>query len=289
MIHQIFDQLKDKYGNFYPVRLTGGYTNETFLLKGVQPLLVAKVSRTHNKDVQNEINCLRLMEESGAAPKFYELVNSNVCQITLMEYRKGENGQSILDHNEMERTKELYKKLGKSLAKSVHSKKYNTSPFGIRKCNLQELNLYLDFVPEVLRNESKEILESINDRKEKWVLTHGDYGIHNVLFTKDNAVTILDWEWGEWASPLTDIGWICWFTKLHYPEYANMLNRLFLEEYTQNNDIPLARESLKAYCVYKVWKVLDRVKNGSVEARQEWVRRLQWTIETDIFNPGSDY
>jgi thiamine kinase-like enzyme len=274
--------LTDKYGDFTPVRLTGGYTNETFILNGTRPLLVVKVANSFNDDMQNEINCLSITEQTGVVPKVYDFIQANHVQITVMEYREGTNGQTILDNNDLERTKELYKSLGKSLSESIHSRKYNFTSNGIRECDLHELNLNLDFVPEILIQNSKEILGKINDTKEEWVLTHGDYGMHNVLYTANNSLTVLDWEWSEWANPFTDIGWVCWFTKLHYPEHANLLNSLFIEEYKSNTLVLLSSEKLKAYCVYKVWKVLNKVKNAPQEVQQEWIRRLKWTIETDV-------
>jgi len=275
--------LEDKYGDFTPVRLTGGYTNETFLLNGTNPLLVVKVANSFNEDIQNEINCLKMAQETGIVPKIYDLIKTNSHQITVMEYRKGTNGQSILDNKDIERTKELYKSIGKLLSKYIHSIKYNFSSNGIKECNLLELNLNLDFVPDTLINNSKEILREIKDTKEEWVLVHGDYGMHNVLYTDNNNLTVLDWEWSEWANPLTDIGWVCWFTKLHYPEHADILNHLFIEEYKKHNVVHLSPKILKAYCVYKVWKVLHKVKNAPLEVQQEWIRRLKWTLETDIY------
>ncbi|MBM7619975.1 thiamine kinase-like enzyme [Bacillus tianshenii] len=276
------EHLMDKYGDFIPVRLSGGYTNETFLLKGTRPPLVAKVANSFNQDIQNEINCLTLNQETGVVPKVYDFIEAENFQISVMEYREGTNGQFILDNNDLERTKDLYKILGKSLSENIHSRKYNFNSNGIKECDLDTLNFNLDFVPESLIQFSKEILEKINDTKEEWVLTHGDYGMHNVLYATDNTITVLDWEWSEWANPLTDIGWVCWFTKLHYPEHASLLNSLFIKEYKSNSHVHLSSEKLKAYCVYKVWKVLNKVKDGPQEVLEEWVKRLKWTIETDV-------
>jgi thiamine kinase-like enzyme len=200
-----------------------------------------------------------------------------------MEYRQGKNGQSILDNNDIERTKELYLILGSSLSNSVHTRKYNFASYGIRQSNVNKINLNLDFVPEILVHKSKDILRKVNDDPKEWVLTHGDYGIHNALYTDRKTLTILDWEWSEWANPLTDIGWLCWFTKLHYPEHANLLNSLFIEEYQLNNLVQLSPEKIKAYCIYKVWKVLNKVNNAPQAVKQEWITRLKWTIETDIY------
>jgi hypothetical protein len=85
------------------------------------------------------------------------------------------------------------------------------------------------------------------------------------------------------VNPLTDIGWVCWFTKLHYPEYADSLISLFIEEYKNYNPVDLSLETLKAYCVYKVWKVLHKVQKSPKDVQEEWIRRLKWTIETDLY------
>jgi aminoglycoside phosphotransferase (APT) family kinase protein len=280
----IKEHLKEKYGDFSLLRLTGGYTNETFLLNDTLHPLVVKVANKSNEDIKNEINCLNLTQETGVTPKIYDVIETDTIQLIVMEYRKGINGQSFLDKKDLERTKELYKSLGTTLAKSIHVIKYNVTSSGIKTCNVNELSLSLDFVPESLIANSNELLQNINDTQEEWVLTHGDFGIHNVLYTDANILTVLDWEWSEWANPLTDIGWVCWFTKLHYPEYADLLNHIFINEYKVNNPIHLSPEVLRAYCIYKVWKVLHKVKKAPQEVQEEWIRRLKWTIETDIFN-----
>ncbi len=285
MINQILEKyLADQFGEFTPVRLTGGYTNQTYLLEGTEPPLVVKIARSNNRDIQNEVNCLKMIEQTGRVPKIYKYIETNELQLTVMEYRKGVNGQSILDDKDPARAKELYKSLGETLATSIHSTKYQFSSHGIVTCDLYELNFDSDFVPESLIYQSKEVLQKIDDSKEDWVLTHGDYGLHNVLATDDHGLTVLDWEWAEWANPLTDVSWVCWFTKLHYPEYAETLNELFLENYIAHHPIDLSDVKLKSYAVYKVWKVLNRLKQAPSNVQEEWVRRLKWTLDTEFLN-----
>lgn len=194
------NHLITKYGDFIPVRLAGGYTNETFLLDGIQPPVVAKVIDTVNDEIENEINCLKLTQETGITPKIYDVMKIDGIQIIIMEYRKGINGQTILDSEDLNIKKELYKSLGQTLAKRIHSKKFHVSG-GIKECNFNELKFNLDFVPDVLINNSKTLLNNIKDRQEEWVLTHGDYGAHNILYTDTQTLTVLDWEWSEWAKP----------------------------------------------------------------------------------------
>lgn len=275
---------KEQYGDFHPVRLNGGYTNDTFLLNGTSPPLVAKVARSYNQDIENEMNSLKLLHDSGISPILYEHKETTNLQITLSEFCEGQNGQSIVDHNDLERTIVLYKKMAATLANSIHSRKYSNDSYGIRKSNMNELNYHLPFVPEVLTEQSRHLLKRVNDLPAKWVLTHGDYGMHNVLLSDADHLTVLDWEWAEWGNPLSDVSWVCWFTNLHYPEYAKSLNPLFIEEYQHYSQTNSTSDELKAYCLYKVWKVLNKLDQSPVEVQQEWVRRLEWTLKTDIFH-----
>lgn len=283
MFDQVVGYLKETYGEFTPVRLTGGYTNETFLLKGTRPPLVAKVAHLSNQDLKNEINTLKTLLDIEIVPQVFDLLEFGQFQIGVMEFRSGINGQSILEKGDLERTKEIYKRLGEALSNSIHTIKYTHAPHGIRECNIYELDLDLDFVPDHLRQASKEILKQIRLNKEEWVLTHGDFGIHNVLISANSKLTVLDWEWAEWADPLTDLCWVCWFTALHYPDYAKTLNILFLEAYQRQQSVDLSTEKVKAYTVYKVWKLLNKVKTATDEVQQEWVRRLDWTLKTELF------
>jgi thiamine kinase-like enzyme len=278
------DRLEHKYGVFTPVQLSGGYTNAAFILEGTDPLVIVKISQTQNEDTTNEINCLRLMEKTGLSPKFYESFSCNESQITVIGYREGKNAQLIMDSGDLARIAEIYKLLGETLAKDIHSNKYSPEFEGIYKSTINGLDFCLPFVPKELQEKSRDMIKGIKDSQEEWVLTHGDFGIHNVLVNSKSELTVLDWEWGEWANPLTDISWVCWFTKLHYPEYASRLNHIFLEEYLKYRPVQMTSKKLTGYCVYKVWKVLKKVEYASSEVQAEWVRRLKWTLETEIFD-----
>lgn len=67
----IEELLTEKYGDFKLVRLTGGYTNETFLLTGSHIPLVIKVAKTINEDIDNELNCLKITHKTGITLKAY--------------------------------------------------------------------------------------------------------------------------------------------------------------------------------------------------------------------------
>ena len=273
---------KEKYGEFTVKKLNGGYTNQTFLLEGTDPLLVAKIASSLNSDIKNEVNCLKLIAKTGLSPVVHDFITSGESFITVMNFLEGTNGQSVLDNDKTERTKELYRQLGKSLAKDIHSERYRFQSEGINESNLQEMDLELSFVPDDLIESSREILFHTKDSKKEWVLTHGDYGIHNVLFTENQGLSVLDWEWAEWANPLADISWVCWFTSLHYPKHSTSLNNLFLKEYQKHSSLSITPEALKGFAVYKVWKVLYRIENAPQSVQKEWTRRLNWTLDTEF-------
>lgn len=284
MIEKIMKELEARYSCSL-VRLAGGYTNLTFLMEGTSPVLVAKVANLSNHDILNEINSLMLIEGLCPAPVILDVVEMNDMRIMVMDYKDGVNGQSILDARDLELAEILYKGIGQLLALQIHSTSFDENPRGIRKSNiatLLESNLLLDFVDDELIKQSIEILSAVDVNKQNWVLTHGDYGLHNILSDEDYNMNVIDWEWSEWGDPINDIAWVCWFTKLHYPEHAHFLNTHFIKSYLLNNPIAITRQQLKASCIYKVWNILYRVDHATKEVQNEWVRRLEWTLHLDF-------
>ena len=265
------------------VQLDGGYTNKTFLLEGTSPLLVAKATGLLYPDTLNEINALRFLEKSRITPIIHDVLEIADMKIVVMEYRAGINGQSILDGGNVDRMKIVYRQLGQFLATRIHLNRLNASDHGVRKSNFEQMKLSLEaeFIPESLIRQSRIVLSSVDDHERNWVLTHGDYGPHNIL-TDDNHFSVLDWEWAEWGNPLNDVAWVCWFTKLHYSEIAPVLNRTFIEAYTSHNPIPITPNQLKASSVYKTWNVINRIHHAAPEVKKEWLRRLAWTLDGDF-------
>lgn len=285
MIEEITEKLKSRFGDIHLTRLTGGYTNLTFLIEGTDPLLVAKVVHFSNQDTINEIKALKLLEETGVTPLLHDVFDTSNMRIVLMEYKKGIHGQSILDSEDSESETILYKIMGRLLALEVHTNHFSKNDMGIRKSNMAMLKaagLDLEYVPVKLVKQAMQLLSNA-ELEEHWVLTHGDYGPHNVLFESRKHVNILDWEWAEWGNPLNDIAWVCWFTRLHYSEKAALLNRAFIDEYIIHNPLSFSSDQIKASCIYKVLNILMRLRNAPVEVQQEWVRRLEWTIHTNIY------
>jgi thiamine kinase-like enzyme len=284
MIDNVMKELESKY-DCRLIRLTGGYTNHSFLMEGTDPLLVAKISSVLNEDTLNEVHCLKLLKESGVSAIVHDVLEISNMRIILMDYKQGVKGQSILDTGDLELAQTLYKRLGHSLALQIHTKSFNSDRHGIRKSNTGQLKaskLEVEFVPDALVRQSSIILSDLDDSEHKWVLTHGDYGPHNILLEADKGLNILDWEWAEWGDPLNDVAWVLWFTKLHYSGVASILNNVFMEEYLLHNPMAISPQKLKACSVYKVWNILYRVLHSPADVQTEWVRRLEWTLNIDF-------
>lgn len=281
-VHLLEKLLKGKYGVFESVRLTGGYTNQTYYLSRITPPLVAKIGNGTSVSLLNEANCLKLLAGSKIAPELYEYIETPEARIILMDYSQGTNGQSILDEQDIATAEHIYIKLAEVLAMDIHSHTYKELQVEITKSNLAELKLDLKFVPDELIHRSRSHINIIMESGDDLVLTHGDYGIHNVLY-EDGSLIVLDWEWAEWGNPLSDISWVCWFTQLHYPRYSKKMNDLFIKEYQRHCSCEISAEKLKAFSVYKVWKVLNKIEDAPIDVQQEWVRRLKWTLN-DFLN-----
>lgn len=88
--------------------------------------------------------------------------------------------------------------VGQYLAVHIHSKCFDSNEKGVRKSNAEQLKiseLDAEFIPAELVKQSNIELSGMDVTERKWVLTHGDYGPHNILIETDHRLNILDWEW----------------------------------------------------------------------------------------------
>ena len=103
------------------------------------------------------------------------------------------------------------------------------------------------FVPEEVLHPSYEARCGIEEIETEWVLTHGDYGAHNVLVTETGAVSVIDCELGEWNHPLSDVANVHFWTHLHFPETARGRCQAFLEGYEARRPLVFSAELLRDY------------------------------------------
>jgi len=114
------------------------------------------------------------------------------------------------------------------------------------------------------------------------VLTHGDYGAHNVLVTETSAVSVIDWEFGEWNHPLNDVASVHFWTHLHFPKTARERCRWFLEGYESQHRLTFSADLLRDYCIYRIWVILLRARGVPDRGKSEWARRLRWALQHDF-------
>jgi aminoglycoside phosphotransferase (APT) family kinase protein len=186
-----------------PVTISG--TNFIYILEGIDPPRVVKIAGLSPDDVRNEYACLRLLAGRdvvawGVAPRPYELLEHAGTCILVMERRQGVNLlETILELNkgDWQQALPLYTRLGTWLATLIHSHAFGGADGGIRMARdamPKAEDMLLDYVPTDLAQTSYALLSSLPQDSAQWVLTHGDYGTHNVLVAADDAPTIFDWE-----------------------------------------------------------------------------------------------
>jgi hypothetical protein len=227
---------------------------------------------------------MKLLQGSCDTPMVQDVLEIHGKRIIIMDCMQGVVAQSIPDNKDWGRAGQIYRNMGMLLASQIHSRTYNGQAQGIRLSNrdaVARIIAELEFVPSLLGRDSMRLLSAADTGEQPWVLTHGDYGVHNLLCEAE-ALHVLDWEWAEWGNPLNDVAWVCWFTKLHYPGQAEALNTAFIEGYLSAGRLPFSPQQLKASSVYKVWNVLYRLRIAPKEVQREWVRRLEWTLYEDF-------
>jgi len=275
----VFKRITDKYGSVDP--LTGGFTNMTYLIKSRKPL-VAKIAAFSNEDLLNEKTALHHLKETALVPEFVDILTEETPFILITSFEEGMNGQAILDAGNMERANSLFYKMGERLARDIHFYHFKDHKTPLRQGGWTFFPK-IPFVSQDLINKSRPYMDVINDNPAEWVLTHGDYGAHNILFHSGDQLKVIDWEWSEWFHPLVDIAWTCWNTKLHYADIADPLNQTFIRAYKSVNPLPsITDEEIKAYALYKIWNILKRIPYDDKATIEKWSTRMQWTFSAKI-------
>jgi len=109
-------------------------------------------------------------------------------------------------------------------------------------------------------------------------LTHGDAGLHNVLWD-DGRLALLDWEWAGWADPLRDLAWLAW--TLRFRGLPAALWAALLDGYRAVAPSPPAdAAALSALALGQIADILRRASGAP--SWEEWLRRAAWTVGLDF-------
>ncbi|UKS57464.1 phosphotransferase family protein [Exiguobacterium acetylicum] len=256
-------------------RLTGGYTNDVYLIESDSFQQVAKIGA--QRSIMTEANVLHLLHEASIVPNVLKVVDLNPACLLLIEYRTGQPMQQLITQMKDDEIEILYARLGELLATSIHSIEDSTqSSLPITPIAWTDS---VSFVSNKWMDESRSLIERFPGKSE-YVLSHGDFGIHNGLID-ERTITLLDWEWACFSDPLLDIGWMCWFTSFHYPTSSQPWLVRFLDAYQSERTCLLTVDHLLAANLVSIWRILHRLENAPLDTQQEWTNRLVFTLSKD--------
>jgi thiamine kinase-like enzyme len=222
------------------------------------------------------------MENSGITPKLNDFIESELFQYIVMDYIHGINGQIFLDNGDIDEARKIYKLMASCLVKDIHSIKNIKNNYFLSKINYGNIDFEsLDYFTIDLTSIVKYYLNI--DIGPKETLIHGDLGPHNLILSNDLNV-FLDWEWSGWGSPIQGIALVIWFVHLHYPQFCKELSGIFLDTYYSHNKLEISEEIIKAALIQKIVYILNFAKDQNNDVKEEWVKRLKWTLEIEFLS-----
>lgn len=256
-------------------RLNGGYTNDVYLIETDSFQQIAKIGA--HRSIVTEVSALQLLHDVSIVPNVFQIVDLHPACLLFMEYRTGQPMQQLITQMKDREIESLYAQLGQVLATLIHSIE------GSSKSSLPIIPIAwtdsVSFVPSKWANKSRSLIQRYSG-KTGHILSHGDFGIHNVLIDESN-LTLLDWEWACFSDPLLDVAWMCWFTSFHYPTSSHLWLTKFLDAYQSECACSPTVDHFLAANLVSIWRILHRLENASVATQQEWINRLIFTLSPD--------
>ncbi len=258
---------------------TGGFSHySAYVTIGGQRCVLKAADVTHRREaLRHEARILQLISGDGLpAPPLVALAEDDGWTVEVQGFVAGASGLEVLAEapGDLER---VFVALGRLLA-AVHSAPRTTPDPRLRCARastalaaLPNLALDADFYAELAASLAHPAWNPAAPR-----LTHGDAGLHNLLW--DGQITaLLDWEWAGWGAPLLDLAWTYW--TMRWRNLPGHLWRTFLGAY---GDGPAIRDgdaagALRALALGQVAGILAR-SQGEPAAWAEWLRRTQWTL-----------
>lgn len=263
-------------GDFAPT--FGGFSHRTAVVTIGQRRCVVKLADAPAKraDVRHEARVLALLQGRGLpVPEVIALAENQDWTAAVTGWIAGENGIRLFAGPQHD-LEPIYRALGR-LLREIHQVRMeppNRPPALIgRVARLQAQLAGMTIDPAL----GAALLEALShpvwsDGPEG--LTHGDAGIHNVLW--DGRIAgLLDWEWSAWGATLLDLAWVRW--TMRFREVPAQLWPAFLAEYGAPTDSFGDARSGRALVIGQIASILARVQHQP-EARDEWLRRLHWTL-----------
>ncbi|NUR69918.1 MAG: phosphotransferase [Hamadaea sp.] len=94
------------------------------------------------------------------------------------------------------------------------------------------------------------------------ILVHGDCGPQNFLLSPTGSVVaLLDWEWAHPGPPITDIAWLEWVVRHHYPAAVSGIPALY-EAYGTVPPWPQRHAAMLSLCEFRLGEALRNGESG---------------------------
>jgi aminoglycoside phosphotransferase (APT) family kinase protein len=260
---------------------TGGFSNLTLIATiGAQRCVIkAATVALKRADVRREAALLRLLQGSNLpTPPLLALIEDEAWTIAVTRWIPGEHGLAVLERAP-DQLEAVYHQLGRLLAR-VHRTPVAAPEHAPQLADriqhalaqLPALELEID-----LRAALLEGLQHPIWRAQPYALTHGDVGLHNLLWD-GNITALLDWEWAGWGAPLLDLAWVYW--TIQWRRLPPALWHSLLAGYDAGpalaNGAPA--DDMRALALGQIAGILVR-SHGQPAAWQEWQRRLRWSLD----------
>jgi aminoglycoside phosphotransferase (APT) family kinase protein len=259
---------------------TGGFSNLMVIARIGQRRCVIKAAAGALKrvDVRREATLLRLLQGSDLPlARLLALIENDDWTIAVMRWVAGEHGLAVLERAP-EQLGSIYHALGRLLA-TIHRTPLAAPALAPQ---LEDRRLHaLAHLPALeldgdLRAALLEGLAHPIWRAQPYGLAHGDAGLHNLLW--DGQITaLLDWEWAGWGTPLLDLAWLYWTIRWRRLPPAHWQGLLAGYDAGPALAHGAAAGELRALALGQIASILVRVQEQP-SAREEWQRRLRWTI-----------
>jgi aminoglycoside phosphotransferase (APT) family kinase protein len=260
---------------------SGGFSNLTLIatIGGERCVVKAATAPLKRADVRRDAQALRLLAGRDLPiPALLALVEDHAWTVAVTRFVAGEHGLDVLA-GAPEQLDGLYLALGRLLARVHRVPLVDAPPLAERMdhalATLPALGLDRD-----LADPLRAALESPVWQSQPAGLAHGDAGLHNLLWD-GRIAALLDWEWSGWGTPLLDLAWLAW--TIQWRGLPPILWQRALAGYGAGPALAngAAPEHLRALALGQIASILARVQ-GQPVARDEWLRRLRWTIGIEL-------
>jgi aminoglycoside phosphotransferase (APT) family kinase protein len=262
----------------------GGFSNLSFHahLNGRYSVVKAATLPIKRNDLRREAKILALLEShydmALPSPRVVAHGDHGDWTVTVLDEVPGENGLTFLGKRSLGYVQKRCIVLAR-LLQAIH----RTTAHPVSDSTLEipgRMGDLRSFVNDEVFAEgvSAKMLGALESRAigRGISLVHGDFGMHNVMWDVDGRRIrvggLLDWEFGGWGSPLTDVAWLWW--TFQFRGIADEFWPNFVEAYGAWALLAMGFESGAILDLVRVQMIqlLSRTERESA-SRVEWLKR----------------